>query len=105
MLGTKYLRTTTYHPILNGLIERFHHQLKADALPLFSTAMKDDLHCTTAQLTSCASQESILRQGTSYVAQLKTTMQTLRAVPTRNPTHRSTHISDDLQPHMTFGLH
>ena len=29
LLGTKRLRTTSYHPISNGLIERFHRQLKA----------------------------------------------------------------------------
>lgn len=28
LLGTKHLRTTAYHPISNGLIERFHRQLK-----------------------------------------------------------------------------
>ena len=29
LLGCKHLRTTSYHPIANGVIERFHHQLKA----------------------------------------------------------------------------
>ena len=29
ILGTKRLRTTAYHPIANGLIERFHRHLKA----------------------------------------------------------------------------
>ena len=28
LLGTKQIRTTAYHPIANGLLERFHHQLK-----------------------------------------------------------------------------
>ena len=27
-LGTKHIRTTSYHPIANGLVEWFHHQLK-----------------------------------------------------------------------------
>ena len=29
LLGIKHLRTTAYHPIANGLIERFHHHLKS----------------------------------------------------------------------------
>ena len=28
LLGTKQIRTTAYHPIANGLVECFHHQLK-----------------------------------------------------------------------------
>ena len=28
LLGTKHIRTTTYHPCANGLVERFHQQLK-----------------------------------------------------------------------------
>ena len=28
-LGTKRTRTTSYHPCANGLVERFHRQLKA----------------------------------------------------------------------------
>ena len=59
LLGTKRIRTTAYHPISNGLIERFHRQLKASlkcqqtptnwvsSLPLtllgIRTAVKDDL--------------------------------------------------------------
>jgi len=65
LLGTTCCRTTAYHPCVNGLIECFHHQLKAslktepdpnrtDALPLVTleirTALKDDLKCTTVEL-------------------------------------------------------
>ena len=63
LLGTKHLRTTAYHPIANGLIERFHRHLTAalkaqphperwtEALLLgIRTAMKDDIHCTAADL-------------------------------------------------------
>ena len=28
-LGTTRIRTTAYHPIANGLVERFHRQLKS----------------------------------------------------------------------------
>ena len=66
LLGAKRIRTTSYHPIANGLIERYHRQLKAslkaqanptrwtDVLPMvllgIRTALKDDLHCSAAEL-------------------------------------------------------
>ena len=66
LLGCKRIRTTSYHPITNGLMERFHRQLKssmkayADAtqwvtiLPMIllgiRTSLKTDLRCTTAEL-------------------------------------------------------
>ena len=65
-LGCKRIRTTSYHPIANGIIERFHRQLKSsikachnpiiwtESLPLIllgiRTTLKEDLHCTTAEL-------------------------------------------------------
>ena len=66
LLGSKRIRTTSYHPIANGLVERLHRQLKAalkacphptnwtDTLPMvllgIRTAWKDDIRCTTAEL-------------------------------------------------------
>ena len=66
LIGTKQIRTTSYHPISNGLIERFHRHLKAalkcqttpnnwvSLLPMIllgiRTAVKEDLQCTTAEL-------------------------------------------------------
>ena len=104
LLGTKRLRTTAYHPISNGLIERFHRQLKAslkahptptnwiDSLPMvllgIRTALKDDIQCTTAELVygttlrlpgeflDCSQNDNIV-DPLSYVAQLKTAMQQL----------------------------
>ena len=77
LLGSKRIRTTSYHPIANGLIERFHHQLKAslkshpnlthwtDSLPFallgIHTALKDDLHCSTGIRYYLASARRILR--------------------------------------------
>ena len=68
LLESKRIRTTSYHPIANGLIECFHRQLKAslkcssnlikwtDSLPLvllgICTAVKDDIQCTTAELVN-----------------------------------------------------
>ena len=66
LLGSTRIRTTAYHPAANGLIERFHRQLKAslkaypdpthwvDSLPLVllgvRTAVKEDLSCSAAEL-------------------------------------------------------
>lgn len=65
LLGTKRIRTTSYHPQANGLVERFHRQVKAaikchdgsdwvSILPIvllgIRTAFKEDLGATTAEL-------------------------------------------------------
>ena len=89
-----------YHHIANGLVESFHHQLNgalkeqpdvtswANHLPMvllgIHTALKEDLHCTAAELvfgttlylpadlldSSCCNDLDPL----SYVARLKATM-------------------------------
>ena len=65
LLGTTHLRTTAYHPAANGLVERFHRQLKAaikchgderwsDALPVvllgIRAAYRLDLEASAAEL-------------------------------------------------------
>ena len=66
LLGTSRIRTTAYHPAANGMVERFHRQLKDslratenvstwfDALPLIllhlRTTLKPILGCSPAQL-------------------------------------------------------
>ena len=61
-----HIRTTAYHSVMNGIIKRFHCQLKSslqsysdptnltDILPVvlleICTLLKDDLHCTSAEL-------------------------------------------------------
>lgn len=59
-LGTRHRRTTAYHPGANGLVERFHRQLKISAddplrfEPLIllgiHTSLKEYLGCTSAEL-------------------------------------------------------
>ena len=121
-LGTVRLRTTAYHPIANGLVERFHRQLKAalracpdpvqwvDALPLIllgiRTTLKQDLGCSVAELvygttlripgeffTSTASTGV---DAASYVEQLKATMHHLQATPPRVSDRPKVYISKDL---------
>ncbi|BHF57334.1 hypothetical protein SprV_0100027500 [Sparganum proliferum] len=65
-LGCTRIRTTAYHPAANGMVERFHRQLKAslraaddpgnwrDHLPLvllgIRSSLKSDLDCSAAKL-------------------------------------------------------
>lgn len=67
LLGTKRTRTTAYHPAANGMVERFHRQLKGalrcslthdekwtEKLPLvmlgIRTALKEDIQTSPAEL-------------------------------------------------------
>lgn len=66
LLGTSRIRTTAYHPIANGLVERFHRSFKtalraqpdatdwSTSLPLvllsLRATLKQDLHCTPAEM-------------------------------------------------------
>lgn len=123
LLGSTRCRTTAYHPSANGLVERFHRQLKAslkaqpdpskwtEALPLvllgIRSALKTDLKCCTAELVygttlrlpgeffeACPSSD--LADPTDYVTRLKLTMSKLKAAPVRQQAPRTIHIHDDL---------
>ncbi|CAH8622651.1 unnamed protein product [Dicrocoelium dendriticum] len=65
VLGCQCIRTTAYHPQSNGMVERFHRQLKAsfsaanaiswtEALPMIllgiRSALKADLHTSSAEM-------------------------------------------------------
>ncbi|MES9975560.1 MAG: reverse transcriptase domain-containing protein, partial [Candidatus Thiodiazotropha sp.] len=65
VLGTRHARTTAYHPAANGLVERFHRQLKSslrahadgswqESLPMvllsLRTVVKQDLQTSAAHL-------------------------------------------------------
>lgn len=116
------IRTTSYHPIANGIIERFHRQLKSsikacnnpitwtDSLPLIllgiRATLKEDLHCTAAELV-CGTTLRIpgeyfndtttaTTDPANYVTNLKSIMQQLKATPTRATSTRQTHVSNDL---------
>ena len=120
LLGSKHIRTTSYHPIDNGLIEHFHCQLKAslkcssnsikwtDSLSLIllgiRTAVKDDLQCSTAELVYGTTLRLPAKFFTStitstddpstYVTRLKSGMSKLKPPPVRpQPQHKS-HVSN-----------
>ena len=121
-LWTQRIRTTAYHPIANGLVERVHRQLKAalkcsqnpiqwiKALPMvllgIRTTLKQDLKCTTAEMvygTTLRLPGEFFSHSTvhndinpvSYATQLKTLMQNITPSFTRQQ-QRKTHIHPDL---------
>ena len=123
ILGYERIRTTAYHPCANGLVERFHRQLKAslkacrnpsgwvDALPLvllgLRTALKQDLGCSTAELVYgttlrvpgelfTSGPDSSTPDPASYAGQLRSTMQALKAVLPRTSSQRDPFIPADL---------
>ena len=122
LLGAKHIRTTAYHPIANGIIERFHRQLKTslkaklntntwtDSLPMvllgLRSSYKEDLQACTAELvygtTLClpgqffdASLRSSVNPTSDLVCKLKQTMQKLQATPTKLHT-RTKYVSKKL---------
>jgi transposase InsO family protein len=106
LLGIRRIHTTAYHPIANGMVERLHRQLKAalktypsperwtESLPMvllgIRTALKEDLHCTAAELVYgttlrlpgeffTTTRDPI--DPSTYVSKLKSSIQPLRATP------------------------
>lgn len=112
LLGTKHCRTTAYHPCANGMVERFHRQLKAaltarldrehwvDHLPMvllgLRAVLRRDLGCSAAELVygaplrlpgdlfvpSAPSPEPL-----QYLQRLRDCIQQLRPVPPRSSDH------------------
>ena len=122
LLGSKRARTTSYHPQTNGMVERFHRQLKAalkaqpqpdswmDALPLvllgIRTALKEDISSTAAEMVYgttlrlpgeffTPSPITSLPDPCDYVSNLKAHMQTIRPSSPRL-TQRNSNITDGL---------
>ena len=123
LFGIHKQRTTAYHPAANGMVERFHRQLKAalkchsnpqqwiDSLPLvllgIRTALKHDLKCTTAELVYgvtlrlpgdffATPQTHALSDPASYVDRLKDTMNNIQYRSSRRPSQTSTFVHKDL---------
>ena len=121
MLGCQRIRTTSYHPAANGLVERLHRQLKAslethsdprwtESLPLvllgIRTAIKLDIGFSSAEMVfgttvrllgefiSSSDDIGNLDPG-DYVNRLRHHMQKIQAPPTRLQ-QRQPHIPVDL---------
>ena len=124
LLGSSHIRTTAYHPIANGMVERFHRQLKAalkchlkqstwtEALNLvmlgIRTSLKSDLGCSSAELVYGTTLRlpgavfvttDITQQPdpTNYVQTLKSLMNSLQPVPPRVSRKPHLHMDSALQ--------
>ena len=123
LCGSKRVRTTSYHPCANGLVERMHRQLKAalmcheetwhQALPVvllgMRAALKEDLQCSPAELVygeplrlpgelivpSPVSESS--EDRTNFANQLQKYMARLRPTPGSRHGQQPTFVSKDLE--------
>lgn len=123
LLGTSRIRTTAYHPMANGLVERFHRSLKAalmaqpepnrwhTSLPIvllgLRAALKKDLGYSPAELVygstlrlpgeffASALQEPAPDPMT-YTNQLRTIMKNLRPTLPRTQDRTAVYVSNDL---------
>lgn len=124
LLGSVRTRTTSYHPAANGMVERFHRQLKAalkchnsqgnwvDSLPLvmlgIRTALKSDLGCSSAELVYgttlripdafyTSTDSTLCVNVPEYVNNLKAIMSSLRPVPPRKNHNAPFQLDPELQ--------
>jgi len=116
MCGSKRVRTTSYHPCANGLVERMHRNLKAalmchedtwhKALPVvllgMRAALKEDLQCSAAELVygeplrlpgeffASSSATDRIEDLTAFTTQLRKYIARLRPTPTSRHGQQST---------------
>ena len=117
LLGIQRSRTTSYHPQANGMVERFHRQLKAalkaqpnsddwmTTLPLIllglRTSVKQDLNSTTAEMVYgttlrvpgeflTPSPTTSLPQPSEFINKLKTHFRHIKPIP---PRHNTSHVN------------
>nr|VZI08247.1 unnamed protein product [Spirometra erinaceieuropaei] len=128
-LGCTRIRTTAYHPAANGMVERFHRQLKAslraaadpenwkDHLPLvllgIRSTLKPDLVCSAAELVFGSTvrlpgemispnPQGAVEDPTNLLHRLRQFMRTLSPVPPRSSASPS-YLEKDLATH--HGVH
>lgn len=120
LLGTTHLRTTAYHPASNGMIERFHRQLKAairchetscwtDALPTvllgIRSAWKEDLQTTAAEIlygerlripNEFLTDDGKTYEAADYVKELRQMMKHIRPQQVKHHNNRAIFVHRDL---------
>ena len=120
MLGIKHLRTTAYHPASNGMVERYHRQLKAaikchntsnwvESLPIvllgIRTAIKEDLGATAAEMiydTGIRLPAEFFvpakqQANAEFANRLRERMSEIRPLPTSQHGEKKTFMFHDLQ--------
>ena len=121
LFGIDHLQTTAYHPAANGMVERFHRQLKSaiechesptwvDKLPIvmlgFRAAFKEDIKATTAEMVYG---ETIRLPGeflaprpasnvspNSFIDELRRHFRSLQAVPALRQGTKATFVYKEL---------
>ena len=121
-LGVNHIRSTPYHPIANGMIERMHRHLKGalmchsnsswlQALPLvllgMRSAFKEDIQATAAEMVYgetlrlpgelLTTTPSTLNSPSEYVSQLREHMAKMRPQPASRHCNENTFIFKDLK--------
>ncbi|CAG4967877.1 unnamed protein product [Colias eurytheme] len=120
--GAKRVRTTSYHPCANGMVERMHRQLKSalmchaqtwsKALPVvllgMRSALKEDLNVSSAELVYGeplrlpgelviqAEERRSPNDVADFVSDLRSQMEILRPIPASNHAHKQSFIFKDL---------
>ena len=122
LFGIKAIRTVSYHPQANGLVERMHRQLKnslkarlvdhawVDQLPIvllgMRAALKEDLGCSTAEMvygTTLRLPGELLAtshhnsDAPAFVADLRRHMAQLKPASTKFHGQKAFYIPKDLQ--------
>lgn len=122
LLGIHKIRTTAYHPSSNGIVERFHRQLK-DSIRCYATddwvtalpsvllgircSVKDDLHSSSAELVYGTpirlpgeffrtSSKDFRVPAFAFLQQLQEHIRTLRPVPATRHGNNTTFVHKDL---------
>lgn len=121
LLGVKRVRTTAFHPQTNGIIERFHRQLKTaikcyksdnwvDILPSvllgIRSSLKEDIESTSAELVyGCKlrlpgefiAPNKMYEDPISYAAKLRQWLSQVRPVPTSAHDKKKVFVYKDLK--------
>ena len=121
LIGCQHRTTTAYHPAANGLVERFHRQLKAaitchtneqwtEVLPLvllgIRSSLKEDLQTTSAELVYGENlrlpgeffhpKREIIVDVTDFASRLRSHMEQIKPRPASHHTSKPTFVFKDL---------
>ncbi|BHF82345.1 hypothetical protein SprV_0802548200 [Sparganum proliferum] len=105
-LGCTRIQTTAYHPAANGMVERFHRQLKTALRAVEDPALKSDLGCSATELVFgttlrlpgemiTATSRGADETPDNLVHRLRQFMRSLSPVPPRTPVTGS-YVEKDL---------